>query len=98
MYDSGGVNLMCTFRGDVVWNFYSHINGDKIKVQKKNKKIKNLKKNKKQTNKDGVDIWWTSTFSQSLALIRLAVSENRGLRTDGRTDDGLHDDSSFAVQ
>ncbi len=25
MHDIGGVNLVCTFRGDVAWNFYSHM-------------------------------------------------------------------------
>ncbi len=60
---------------------WSHVNeNEKKKIRKKINKI--LKNN----NENCLEIWWTDTFPQNLALM---VSEKNGFytRTDGRTTD-----------
>ncbi len=74
-----GENLMCTtFRGDVVWSFFLPYGP--------------MWTNTTKTITNGLDKWWTGSFSQ---VLRKWV-----LRTDdGRTDDGRpRVDSSSAVQ
>ncbi len=86
MHDCLGVNLMSTFRRGVVWFFYSHMVSWRKEKSLKDQKFKILK----NKTKNGLNIWWTGSFSKDLALIRLTVSEKTGFvdgRTHGRTPD-----------
>ncbi len=96
MHEFLGVNLLCTFRGDV-WNFFSHL--VHVKENKKRKKKRKKKRNRtkiknasfRKTKKNDLEIWWKGAFSPNLALICLTGSEKTGFtdgrRTDGRTTD-----------
>ncbi len=86
MHDFLAVNLKCTFRGDVVWNFFLPYGPMLTKTKKK--KIIKIKKNKiLEKKKNGLRILWIGTCNQNLVSIYLTVSENLKwcLRTDGRT-------------
>ncbi len=62
------------------------------KKKKKKKKCKKIKFEKTTTKGKCLEIWWTDSVSQNLALIRLTVSEKTS--DDGRP----RDDSSSAMQ
>ena len=80
MHEFKGVNLLCNFRGDVVWSFFSHVahvNGNE--KNRKKSKIQNFEK-----QKNGLGIWRKGTFPPNLALICITGSEKTGFTDDGR--------------
>ncbi len=85
MHEFFEANLLCTFRQDVTWSFFSHM------VQCWRKRKCKILKNKQKKN--GLEIWWN--FPPNLALICLTGSDKLVLWT---TDGRQRDDSSSAMQ